>query len=462
MGCLNILKSKRPKGRRVRLNDRFILLRFHLLTAVPFMLLLGLFHWLFTFNVIIRDFEDVGWMAFIFPGIVTFLMVMFAIILPHKFIEHSAFNSGFFFKYEKRQELARTLYASGIVIRKRVNKDREKEKFPEVYYHQGIDTDTFTFRLNREFHDLFYEGIQKKLEENFLADLIDCDRRYKYVGYLYLVDTISKRLNFEDSYVLEGKLTLMDGLKWDFEEMPHMLITGGTGGGKTFFIYTLIALLSKIGRVHIADPKRSDLTHLKKFNAFKDVVASENGEILAMLEKAVDLMEQRFEYMNKHPKQKMGENYRYYEMPPEFFIVDEWGAFVSVLSHKEETELYEKIAPLVLKARQAGVFLIIATQKASADILKSMIRDNLMCKVSLGSLSVTGYEMTFGEQGKTKPFYNKPKVKGRGYIDVGNGVVQEFYAPLVANGYSFEDYFEAMPHMPYLKLENEVGEKKDD
>ncbi|HFC9437495.1 TPA: hypothetical protein ACF0SI_002897, partial [Enterococcus hirae] len=72
-------------------------------------------------------------------------------------------------------------------------------------------------------------------------------------------------------------------------------------------------------------------------------------------------------------------------------------------------------------ARQAGVFIAIAMQRAGADSLKTAVRDNLLCKVSLGSLSEMGYKMTFGDDQKNKAFVNKPHVKGRGYIDVGNG-----------------------------------------
>jgi len=424
--------------------------------ATPLVIILGLFHWLFTYHIVVVNTsfsENADWLTLILPTIVTIIIVIIGILVPKEVIESSVFNSGFFYKRDKRQALAEMLYAEKIVITKKTKEGKEREKFPEIYYHQGEDTDSFTFRMGREFHDKFYEAIPKRLEQLFLADLIASENRYKYLTYDYLVDVISKRLNFEDASVVEGALNLMKGVTWEFDEMPHMLITGGTGGGKTYYIYALIALLGTIGRVHIGDPKRSDLTHLKKFDAFQNVVASENEEILKMLETAVELMEKRFKYMGEHKKQKMGTNYRYYDMPPEFFIVDEWGALVSVLSHKQEMELYEKISPLVLKARQAGVFIIIATQKAGTDVIRSMIRDNLMCKVSLGVLSATGYEMTFGDQGKTKQFFNKPKVKGRGYIDVGSGIVQEFYAPYVdQDKISFEEIFKAMPEMPHLDL----------
>lgn len=93
-----------------------------------------------------------------------------------------------------------------------------------------------------------------------------------------------------------------------------------------------------------------------------------------------------------------------------------------------------------------------ATQKAGTDVIRSAIRDNLMCKVSLGRLSEQGYIMTFGDEQKNKSFINKYGVKGRGYIDVGAGVPQEFYSPLVENGFDFVEYFSNMPNMPYTDV----------
>lgn len=445
------------KGKRIRLWHRRLLIYWGLLLALPLILVLVGFHWWVTRPLLLVALET-GWYVrpFILPLALTSFGIGMGILIPMVIIKNSIFNAGFFAKSDQIQALAVYLLDHDFIIRKQiVNGTKEKLKFPPVYYRRGIDMDTLTFRIGNQFHDRFLE-LGKTLEELYLADLIEIERIPKHVSYKLLVDTISKRIGFEEAKVENGILTLMQGVEWDFEAMPHMLITGGTGGGKTYFLYTLIALLGKIGRVHIADPKNSDLTHLGQFSAFKGYVASEKAAILDQMKLAVEFMEKRYKYMNEHPDQKMGQNYRYYQMPPEFFIVDEWGAFISTLDMREEATLYQSIAPLVLKARQCGVFLIIATQRAGTDVIKSMIRDNLMCKVSLGTLSPMGYEMTFGDGGKDKAFFNKPKVKGRGYIDCGNGIPQEFYAPHVPADFSFEAYFKQMADMVYLDVSSVV------
>lgn len=113
---------------------------------------------------------------------------------------------------------------------------------------------------------------------------------------------------------------------------------------------------------------------------------------------------------------------------------------------------YGLLTPLVLKARQAGIFLIIATQRAGTDVIKGIIRDNLSCKVSLGILSEDGYGMLFGNENKNKAFVNKPKLIGRGYINVGTGVPVELYAPFFQKSFNPNEFWKAFPAMPFSDL----------
>jgi len=439
------------KGRRIQVRDRSLLIRWGIFVASPLIALLTLVQIFITFPAI--QAENVGVGNFILPIILSISLIIPSIVIPIVVIKRSIEKSGFFFKLWKYYRLAKYLYDNDYVIRKKNTGqgNPERIKFPPVYYFQGRDVDYFRFETGNKFHERF-QGIGAELEGVFLADLISIDHQRGYIIYKLLVDSETKRLNFEKTSIKDGKIEFMKGVVWDFENMPHMLITGGTNGGKTYFVYTLIRLLSKVGRVHLSDPKNSDLTYLNNFVAFKGAVAVTEDEILARVVDAVELMEKRYQYMNEHPDRKMGQNYRYYGMKPEFFIFEEWGALVSVLSTHENNQLYKGIAPLVLKARQAGVFLVIVTQRAGADVLRPMVRDNLMCKVSLGILSDYGYDMTFGEASKRKKFINKYGKLGRGYIDVGEGVPIEFYSPIVDNGYDFEDYFSSMPEMEYTDV----------
>lgn len=57
----------------------------------------------------------------------------------------------------------------------------------------------------------------------------------------------------------------MKNLVWEYDALPHALIAGGTGGGKTYFLLTLIeALLHTEAVLYILDPKNADLADLEK------------------------------------------------------------------------------------------------------------------------------------------------------------------------------------------------------
>ena len=74
--------------------------------------------------------------------------------------------------------------------------------------------------------------------------------------YTLLYDTIANRISIEDVQAKDGKLRLMKNIWWEYDKLPHMLIAGGTGGGKTYFILTLIeALLHTNAVLYVLDPK---------------------------------------------------------------------------------------------------------------------------------------------------------------------------------------------------------------
>ncbi|MEX1447845.1 FtsK/SpoIIIE domain-containing protein [Enterococcus sp. C76] len=446
------------RGIRVRLYHCNLLRKWWLVFCVPFFMMLGWYHYKITYPLVSKMQGELDISLLFVPILVTVVVLILAMYVSKWLIETSKQKNGFFFRQYKKQLLAEYLNGNDIVEKKIVKSDgRQKEirRLPKVYYRTDREMDEFTFKIGNKFQDKFLQ-IGRPLEDLFLADLVEIRREMGFISYRYLIDVISKRISLDKVVAENGRIKLMEGVYWEYDALPHMLITGGTGGGKTYFIYSLIYALGKEGRVHICDPKASDLLALGEFKAFKGLVVSDKEDIFTMLEEAVDLMEKRYVYMRNLLNYTIGKNYRYYGMKPEFFIIDEWAAFVSTLggygSTYSEEKLYEKITPLVLKGRQAGVFLVIATQKAGTDVLKSAIRDNLMCKVSLGVLSETGYIMTFGEDHKNKAFINKHGVKGRGYIDIGLGIPNEFYAPFVSADFDFVEFFRNMPEMSYTNV----------
>ena len=225
----------------------------------------------------------------------------------------------------------------------------------------------------------------------------------------------------------------MKNLVWEYDKLPHALIAGGTGGGKTYFLLTIIeALLQTNAQLYILDPKNADLADL---GTVLPNVYHTKDDMIACVNAFYEGMVRRSEEMKQHKNYKTGENYSYLGLPPCFLIFDEYVAFLEMLGTKESMSLLSQLKKIVMLGRQAGYFLIVACQRPDAKYFSDGIRDNFNFRVGLGRISELGYGMLFGSDVK-KQFFQKP-IKGRGYCDVGTSVISEFYTPLVPKGHDF-------------------------
>ncbi|MDK8544660.1 FtsK/SpoIIIE domain-containing protein, partial [Enterococcus faecalis] len=251
--------------------------------------------------------------------------------------------------------------------------------------------------------------------------------------YTLLYDTIASRISIDEVQAKDGKLRLMENVWWEYDKLPHMLIAGGTGGGKTYFILTLIeALLYTDSKLYILDPKNADLADL---GSVMGNVYYRKEDMLSCIDRFYDEMMARSEAMKEMENYKTGENYAYLGLPANFLIFDEYVAFMEMLGNKENTAVLNKLKQIVMLGRQAGFFLILACQRPDAKYLGDGIRDQFNFRVALGRMSEMGYGMMFGSDVQ-KDFFLK-QIKGRGYVDVGTSVISEFYTPLVPKGHDF-------------------------
>lgn len=444
------------RGKRIRLYTRNLIRNWGMVLSVPFFLVLAAYHYFVTypFFKVPRHLKE--WTIYVQPLFITALLIIISLFFSWYVIKSSCLRDGFFMRRYKMQMLALYLFSINMVNKKVIKTERgtkEKVSFIKVYYRHKKSIDTFTFQTGTQFHQQVL-GIGKALGEMYLADLVNVRWEMGFISYDFLTDSIGKRLNFDEVTIGDGKILLMKGVEWDFENLPHMIITGGTGGGKTYFIYALIRVFAQMGRVRIVDPKKSDLSAFGDFPAFKGLVFDQKDEIFQMFEEMVKLMDQRYLYMRQQPNYTIGKNYRFYGMKPEFIILDELAAFVTTFKdYREQDRFWDAVRLLVLKARQAGIFLIFATQRPDTTTLPGSLRDNMLCKVSAGVLTDQGYDMTFPNN-KSKTFINKAGIKGRGYIDVGTGVPIEFYTPFVPSNFDFIGYFKNMGKMPFTDVSN--------
>ena len=234
-----------------------------------------------------------------------------------------------------------------------------------------------------------------QLESGLYCELVSRELRDGYVEYTLLYDMVANRIPIAEAKAEGGRLRLMKNVWWEYDTLPHMLIAGGTGGGKTYFILTIIqALLQTDAVLHILDPKNADLADL---STVMPEVYYRKEDIAAGVSRFCDRMMQRSESMKSMQGYKTGENYAYLSLEPHFLIFDEYVAFMEMLNTREREDVLNKLKQIVMLGRQAGFFLILACQRPDAKYLGDGIRDQFNFRVALGRMSELGYSMMFGE-----------------------------------------------------------------
>jgi hypothetical protein len=202
-----------------------------------------------------------------------------------------------------------------------------------------------------------------------------------------------------EPYSIPAGVSPAGGIEWlHLPSLPHMLVAGSTGSGKSVFLYTLIASLTHYHdpdeiELVLVDPKKTD------FILFGNLPHLRNGEIIKEPEDAVGqltaLINQEVQRRTEILEEAIRKNiYSYNEhnpanpIPPIFVIIDEFADLSDVLDGGEEEEEFNTaLRRLAQRARSVGIHLIIATQRPTTDIVDGTIKANLPCRVSfrLGS-----------------------------------------------------------------------------
>ncbi|AEV95408.1 DNA translocase FtsK [Pediococcus claussenii] len=178
---------------------------------------------------------------------------------------------------------------------------------------------------------------------------------------------------------------------YDLRKMPHGLIAGATGSGKSVFINSLlVSLLYKATpkelRLLLIDPKAVELAPYNNLPHLLSPVISDPKAASAALKWVTKEMDQRYEKLaaagarnieqfNKKAE-KVGDDAN--KMPYIVVIIDELADLMMVAS----SEVQDYIVRITQKARAAGIHLIIATQRPSVDVVTGLIKNNIPTRVA--------------------------------------------------------------------------------
>lgn len=202
--------------------------------------------------------------------------------------------------------------------------------------------------------------LEDKLESGLYCELTDKTLHDGYIEYTMLYDMIANRITIDEVKVENGCLRLMKNLVWEYDALPHALIAGGTGGGKTYFLLTLIeALLHTNAILYILDPKNADLADL---GIVMGNVYHTKEEMIDCVNAFYEGMAQRSEEMKQHPNYKTGENYAYLGLPPCFLIFDEYELVNSIFTKGRDNvkvKVFVKFLDNQTKATQVSQYELV-------------------------------------------------------------------------------------------------------
>ena len=401
-------------------------------------------------------------------SIVVLVVILILIISVSVYLTWLSQERVFLFqKIERLAKLAFFLKENGYTYTKKVKTESgtvDKVRFPTVYLKQNRYDLEVSFKMaGNKFQDKF-KKIGSELETTFFMDFMEVQDDIKFKTYKLAYSAFLNRIKVTDVEYSDKGIRLMKSLYWNPVDDPHLLVCGGTGGGKTVLLRTLIRAMAKVGVVDICDPKQADFVTMAEQKAFEGRISYEVNDIVEMIERAVGIMFARYAYMRQKREENGDKDLRkFYEygLEPYFLVCDEYNALCAMLDFQTRQRLDNAMGQFLLLGRQAGCFAVIAMQKPSREDLGSKLQANINFRISVGRLDEVGYDLAFGEVNRNKEFkYVKylggKRVYGRGYASVYGEVAREFYSPLLEKGFSFTDEYEKIERRknPFNPLEN--------
>ena len=202
---------------------------------------------------------------------------------------------------------------------------------------------------------------------------------------------------------------------FDLAKMPHLLVAGSTGSGKSVAVNGIIASILMKARPDevkfmMVDPKMVELSVYNDIPHLLIPVVTNPRKASRALQKVVDEMENRYELFSKVGARNIAgynakvaeyntqSEYKQVLLPLIVVIVDELADLMMVASKEVE----DAIIRLGQKARAAGIHMILATQRPSVDVISGLIKANVPSRIAFAVSSGTDSRTILDENGAEK------------------------------------------------------------
>ena len=186
-----------------------------------------------------------------------------------------------------------------------------------------------------------------------------------------------------------GRNVKGEALLADLSKMPHLLIAGSTGSGKSVCIHSILSsFLFKNSpetlRLILIDPKRVELSHYNEIPHLLTPVITDYKKVLPALRWATNEMERRYNLLSEYKSRDIeGYNIKVLakkEMPLPYIviIIDELADLMARYGH----DLEGIIIRIAQMARATGIHLIVSTQRPSVEVITGLIKANITARIA--------------------------------------------------------------------------------
>jgi S-DNA-T family DNA segregation ATPase FtsK/SpoIIIE len=192
----------------------------------------------------------------------------------------------------------------------------------------------------------------------------------------------------------------------DLARMPHLLIAGTTGSGKSgclnaVLTSVLLRATPDDVRLILIDPKRIELSHFESVPHLLTPVVSSPKEASAVLANCLAEMERRYERLSSVRARNINEANRAFRqrgeptLPYVLVVIDELADLMMVAPQAVE----DAVIRLAQKSRAVGIHLVLATQRPSVDVITGMIKANVPSRIAFAVSSQTDSRVILDQGG---------------------------------------------------------------
>lgn len=330
---------------------------------------------------------------------------------------------------------------AALKISGRVYDVKDNTFFTSYYIKFAPDVTIKRIRARREDLELFFDGAGVDIETDGgqIYIKVSKDNRKAATFYDFSVDITGGRLSSYEIPLIIGQTEDGGRLFYDLAKMPHLLIAGATGSGKSVFMHDCILSTLYAGNCNIVliDVKRVEFSIYEGVPHLCRPIAYDGREALENLKSVCFEMSRRYELLQKENCRNIQE---YHErggcLNYITVFIDELADLV--LSNHEIEFYLVKLAQL---GRAAGIHLVVATQRPDSTVLSGLIRANIPSRVCFSVQKATDSRIILDMAGGET-------LRGRGdglFLPIGSKKPTRFQAPYITPA-ALEKTIEAARH----------------